>query len=460
MKKVLLRISLSGLTASIVLFTVNCSREKDEWLPVVRTESVSGITASGATSGGVIIDDGGSEITQRGVIWNISDNPTIETNAGRTTDGSGIGEFISVVSGLSPSTTYFLRAYATTEKGTSYGSSIPFTTIDFALVTTAEVTNVTSISAISGGNIESDGGDEVTRGVVWDTRLNPTVEENTGKTINGRGVGSFVSVMTGLFPLTTYYVRAYASNNAGTSYGTEHKFTTGKPTILDHEIIEGSVEDIDGNIYRTVFIGSQEWMAENLKTTRYRDGSAIDLPADGNSWISNTAGAYGWYRDEESNKDTYGAIYNWYAVTNPSQLCPDGWRVPSDQDWTNLVNFVATVYALSNHKDNIAAIGNRLKSCRQVNSSLGGECETTQFPRWHQHERNYGLDDFGFSALPIGSRSSEGIYIANPGYYVQYWSTTENTLQEAFVRYITFDSASLFRKPAEKINGYAVRCVR
>jgi uncharacterized protein (TIGR02145 family) len=460
MKNVLIRITRVTLAVSMLLATFNCSRDKDEWLPVVRTQSVTGITSSEAVSGGTIIDDGGSDITQRGVVWNTSDNPTIESNAGRTVDGSGLGDFVSSISGLSPSTTYFVRAYATTGKGTSYGSPISFTTIDFASVTTTEVTNVTSIAATSGGNIQFDGGSQVTRGVVWHTSPNPTVIENTGMTINGTGAGSFVSVMTGLFPLTKYYVRAYASNNAGTSYGSEFEFTTGEPTILDHEIIEGSVEDIDGNIYRTVFIGSQEWMAENLKTARYRDGSPIERPANGTGWVSNTSGAYGWYRDNESNKDNYGAVYNWHAVVNSAQLCPEGWRVPSDQDWTNLVDFVSTVYALSNHKENMAAVGNRLKSCRQVNSPFGGDCETSVFPRWEAHERNYGFDDFGFSALPIGSRNSEGDYIPNTGYWVQYWSTTENTPQEAYVRYITFDSASLFRKPADKKNGYAVRCVR
>ena len=444
----------------MLVVSLNCNREETDWLPVLRTSDVTGITSTGAIGGGLIIDDGGSEISARGVVWNTSGTPTIESNVGITVDGFGLGEFTSMLSGLSPSTAYFVRAYATTGVGTSYGNQMQFATIDLASVTTAEVRDVTSVSAVSGGNVEFDGGTEVTRGVVWGTLPNPAVENNNGITNNGTGTGHFVSVLTGLFPLTTYYLRAYASNDAGTVYGSQFQFTTAEPVGIDHEIIEGSVEDIDGNIYRTVFIGSREWMAENLMTTRYGDGSVIDFPPEGESWKTNTTGAYGWYQDQESNKELFGAVYNWYAVVNPAKLCPEGWRVPADRDWTELVDFLASNYSLSNLGGNIGAIGNRLKSCRQVNSPFGGECTTSAFPRWHQNERNYGFDDFGFSALPIGSRNSQGIYISNAGFYGQWWSTTENSMEEAFIRYVTFDSASLFRSSSNKSNGYAVRCVR
>ena len=234
------RIILTGLTVIMLVVSINCKREENHWLPVLRTHEVTGITLTEAISGGQIIDDGGSEIYARGIVWNTSDNPTIEANVGRTVDGQGLGEFTSMLSGLSPSTAYFVRAYATTGIGTSYGNQKQFTTIDLAFVTTAEVTDITSVSATSGGNVESDGGARVTRGVVWDTSPNPTIEKNTGITYNGTGTGNFVSVIVRLFPLTTYYVRAYASTVAGTAYGNEYQFTTGEPSGPDHEINAGT----------------------------------------------------------------------------------------------------------------------------------------------------------------------------------------------------------------------------
>lgn len=236
MNNIILRSVLTGSAFIILIISLNCAREENDWLPVLRTHEVAGITSTEAISGGHIIDDGGSEITRRGVVWGRSYNPTLEANLGSTHDGHGLGEFTSVLSGLSPSTTYYVRAYATTVTGTSYGSSIRFSTIGLALVTTAGVTSITAVSATSGGNVQSDGGSRVTRGIVWDTSPYPTVEENTGMTNNGTGTGNFVSVMIRLFPLTTYYVRAYASNDAGTAYGSEHQFTTGEPAALQERI--------------------------------------------------------------------------------------------------------------------------------------------------------------------------------------------------------------------------------
>ncbi len=233
-----------------------------------------------------------------------------------------------------------------------------------------------------------------------------------------------------------------------------------KPEKLEVDYGGGTVEDIDGNVYKTVFIGEQEWMAENLKTTRYRDGSDIDYPEDFTSWANNTSGAYGWYKDDESNKELFGAVYNWYAVANESQLCPPGWSVPDDGDWSALLNYLTKKYSLSNHRDNTGGVGNRLKSCLQVNSPLGSTCATADHPRWNKHDDHYGFDDFNFSALPIGSRSGVNDYISNPGAYVHWWSFTSDGAEKAFYRYITFDNGALFSYSSNKNNGYAVRCVR
>jgi hypothetical protein len=194
--------------------------------PTVSTAAISSITSSSAVSGGNVTSTGGASVTARGVCWSTSQNPTIFNS--HTTDGSGAGLFVSNLTGLSPSTIYYVRAYATNSQGTAYGNQLYFTTsanVTLPSVTTAAITNITSSSATSGGNVTSSGGATVTaRGVCWSTNPNPTLSNNF--TTNGSGTGSFVSNLTGLNPSTTYYVRAYATNSEGTSYGNQESFTT------------------------------------------------------------------------------------------------------------------------------------------------------------------------------------------------------------------------------------------
>ncbi len=194
-------------------------------LPIITTNSVTTITGTQATCGGNITFDGGTAITARGVCWSTSQNPTISNS--HTTNGTGSGNYSSVITGLQTITTYYVRAYATNEMGTSYGAQRSFTTTNGKPIVTTNV-NVSSISttnATSGGNVTSDGGFAVTsRGVCWGTSINPTTANP--HTINGNGTGSFTSYLTGLSSGTNYYVRAYATNSKGTSYGTSIMFTT------------------------------------------------------------------------------------------------------------------------------------------------------------------------------------------------------------------------------------------
>jgi hypothetical protein len=195
-----------------------------EGLATISTNSVTNITATTAISGGNISDDGGFNITARGVCWSTMQNPTTTNN--HTSDGSGLGEFSSSITGLETDVTYYVRAYATNSKGTTYGQELSFTTQDgLAAVTTNSVTNITATSAISGGNITDDGGFSITaRGVCWSTAQNPTVNDNHSN--DGSGIGGFVSNITGLDNNVSYYVRAYATNSKGTSYGEVRSFTT------------------------------------------------------------------------------------------------------------------------------------------------------------------------------------------------------------------------------------------
>ena len=194
--------------------------------PVVTTSDVTDVTQNAAVSGGNVTDDGGSSVTARGVCWSTSQNPTVSDN--HTTDGNGTGIFTSNITNLTANTTYYVRAYATNEKGTSYGEQKSFTTlqnIELPTVTTADVTDITQNTAMSGGNVTDDGGATVTaRGVCWSKDPNPTIDNSFIS--NGSGIGGFIIEISGLTSATTYYVRAYATNEKGTSYGEQKSFTT------------------------------------------------------------------------------------------------------------------------------------------------------------------------------------------------------------------------------------------
>ena len=201
-------------------------------VPAVTTSNVTNITISSAESGGNVTHDGYSAVTARGVCWSTSQNPTI--NDTKTVSGSGTGSFTSNITGLTPNTLYYVRAYATNGSGTGYGEERTFKSlsINMPAVTTGSITDITVSSAKCEGTVTNDGNDpSTTRGVCWSTSQNPTISDN--KTVDGKGTGNFTSSITGLERDKLYYVRAYATNSAGTAYGAQKSFTTLKFKIGD-----------------------------------------------------------------------------------------------------------------------------------------------------------------------------------------------------------------------------------
>lgn len=194
-----------------------------------------------ASSGGEILSDGDASITHRGVCWSTSASPTIGND--KTEDGSGVGVFTSSLTGLAGGTTYHIRAYATNKVGTAYGDEIEFTTSPtptMPVVSTIVASNITTNAASSGGNVSSDGNSAVTaRGVCWATTTLPTISDN--KTSDGIGEGEFVSTLTPLSAGTTYFVRAYATNDVGTSYGNEVSFSTNSISTTLYAVKDGTI---------------------------------------------------------------------------------------------------------------------------------------------------------------------------------------------------------------------------
>ena len=201
-------------------------------LPNVTTSEVTNITKNSALCGGTV-SNSDTTVIDRGICWNITGSPTLQNNLSHTSDGAGVGNFISEITDLTENTTYYVAAYATNKISTGYGEVKQFITNSILLpeLSTTTPTNITENSAISGGNITSDGGAPVTsRGVCWSTTSNPTILND--HTSDGIGTGDFTSSITGIIKNTQYFLRAYATNNKGISYGNEILFTT----ISDFEV--------------------------------------------------------------------------------------------------------------------------------------------------------------------------------------------------------------------------------
>jgi len=401
--------------------------------PSVNTGDVIDIASTSAVGVGNVTDSGDTPISVRGICWGTQPEPNLNSNY--TVESGGSGAFTSNISGLNPVTTYYVRAYATNQAGTSYGSEKQFTTkAQIATVTTSAISSIKSTSAVGGGIVVSDGGSVVTqRGICWSTSTNPTLANNY--TTDNSGVGSFSSLIADLTPKTTYYVRAYATNGIGVSYGNQMNFTTTDFVCGDDIVI-----DVDGNIYTTVRIGNQCWMKENLKTTKYRDGTAIDYPGTNNSvWIVNNNGAYAWYDNDVKWKDIYGALYNWHAVTNSKGLCPLGWRVPTDKEWTDLISLLGG----SSHA------GLKLKSTRT---------DPDPHPRWNSS--NYANNESNFSAFPGGYRNRNDGDYHNMGWLGLFWSSTSDHGWFAWKRVLDNLTRGVLRTESRKEDGLSVRCIR
>jgi uncharacterized protein (TIGR02145 family) len=386
-------------------------------LSTLTTSAITGITQTTATGGGNITLDGGSPVTAYGICWSTSTNPTVALTT-KTSDGTGTGTFYSYLTGLTASTTYYIRAYATNAVGTAYGTSVTFTTSAPVIptLTTVDLSAVTLNTATSGGNITADGFATITaKGVVWGSVTGPTVALGT-KTIDATGgTGAFISNITGLAANSVYFVRAYATNITGTTYGNEFILKTATGTMTDN----------DGNTYYTVTIGTQVWMRDNLKTTKYRDGNFIPNITD-NTWSTQTTGAYCWYNNDVTNKATYGALYNFYTITDSRVLCPTSWHVPTDAEWTTMTTLLGGTSAYD------------LKETGTAHwlYSYGSETNKT-----------------GFTALPGGFQNN------NIGYYGYWWSATETSVSAATDYYMDYYSSGVVKSALAKTNGMSVRCI-
>lgn len=198
-----------------------------------------------------------------------------------------------------------------------------------------------------------------------------------------------------------------------------------------------TVVDIDGNVYKIVTIGEQTWMAENLKTTKYNNGISIPLVTDNTVWVSNinnqtSKPMMSWYNNDITNKTVYGALYNWYALSSTTNgkknICPIGWHIPSDAEWTILENYIGTQVA------------------KKLKSKTGWKDEIN------------GTDDYGFSGFPGGYRGVNGTFYSS-GTLGYWWNSTSYDIYESWTRNMFYADDAVEKSRGSKAAGFSVRCV-
>jgi uncharacterized protein (TIGR02145 family) len=319
---------------------------------------------------------------------------------------------------------------------------IPLNTIDsitytisnpgnLASITTNAINSITGTTAISGGNITNDGGSPVTqRGICLGTSPSPTTANST--IVSGTGIGSFTCNITGLTSNSVFYVRAYAINSAGTAYGNELSFfTTNSGGIVTNP---GAGFTFDGYTYSSIVLGNgQEWMAENLKTSIFANGDIIPNVADSAQWNSLTTGAWVHFDNNSQNENTYGKLYNWYTVIDSRNLCPVGWHVPTNTDWTILTDY----------------LGGSMVA--------GGKMKSSGTTEWYTPNQD-ATNESGFSGLP-GGRIGGGLFFSL-AYHGFWWSSSEYNSTNAYLRQLHYNAAHCLPNYNPKSCGFSVRCLK
>jgi len=287
------------------------------------------------------------------------------------------------------------------------------------ILTTKVVSEITGDSATSGGYIKTNGGSSITsKGIVWDVSTNPTTALLT-KTIDGGGSVDYKSYITGLIPSTTYYVKSYAINGVGTSYGNEISFLSN---------------------YTPTQIGAQNWAIENLNVSTYRNGDVIPQVTSTSTWAGLTTGAWCWYADSSSNGITYGKLYNWYAVNDSRGLAPIGWHIPT------LIEF----QTLTTYLGGATVAGGKMKSIGDTTIGDG---------LWTSPNTD-ATNSSKFTALPAGTISSSGID-SGINSQANFWTSTEGSSSNANRLYINNNSSqAYFSSTHSKKSGCSIRLIK
>lgn len=417
--------------AQVVLFCT-CDKEiNHSKLPTVTTTFPT-LEDGKLFGGGAITDNGGSNITDKGICiagrYNISDPFDLDHCYTSINAGSGDEAFaVDLTSLYNEFDVYHgevfkIRAYATNKTGTAYGEVLSVSLTGFG---TLYVFDIGQNSAIASVDLTSRN-DIQECGFCWSTSSNPSI--NNSSIIASWVSNHYRATLTGLEPNTRYYVKAYVKDNYGISYSSEVNFVT-------YQACPSTVNDYDGNTYNVVAIGSQCWMKENLRTKHLNNGTAITLVQDSTAWSNRTAPAYCYY-----DKSSYGNLYNFYAVAT-GNLCPSGWHVPSyNEVFTTLYNALDA-------------------------SNVGGKMKVTGTTYWMSPNTG-ATNSSGFSARGGGYRPN-GYGFDDIRKSAVFWTTSTYNSDFTYDFMMSYDAGELYRYGSSsydysisKKSGLSVRCVK
>ena len=500
----------------VAIYFISCDEAVvPKLLPVVSTTEVSTVSFFSAQSGGVVSADGGSEVIARGVCWSIFPNPDIKGS--KTVDSAGTGTFVSTIDSLRVGTTYYLRAYATSKAGTSYGNEVQFRTLStLAEVTTAAITSITDSSAISGGTVLHDGGEPVlVQGVCWDTLPAPTIKHH--KSMNGNENSSFVSSIPGLKSGTQYYVRAYVSTTVGIAYGNELNFTSaiglpelstsvvsilsdnsvstggrilhdGGGTILSKGVCWGTkplptvnrdakTSDGSGNDPFTCLVdgldNSTTYYLRSYATNEIGVGYGNQLsfqiigtvinPVTGRTWMDKNLGALR-VAKRSDDAESYGDLYQWgRGKDGHEQRNSPTTTTLSESDSPGHGYFIVKpgynrVYDWRSEQNNMLWQG-----ADGVNNPCPEGFRVPTFFEWVAEHKTwrYSTPHGAFSStlkLPVaGYREFYTGSIVESGASGKYWSSTTG---QTTANDIQFFEQTVLLYEHERANGYSVRCIK
>lgn len=393
-------------------------------VPTVTTTKASGITTHKAIIAGNVSYDGGASVTERG--FYISTNTTPATNGKKIQVGNGVGMFNLALDSLLAKTKYYFVAYATNSVGTSYGDTLSFTTSgNEPIILKYSIKNLTQTSVTLeaivdpnqlSSNISFEYGLSTSYGNTVDAIENPIASKDT------------VHVdISGLTMNTVYHFRVKTTNEVGTVYSNDTTFRT----VITG--ITGTVTDIEGNQYNTIGIGYQTWMAQNLRTKTYKTGTKITLITNDSIWTNSATAGYCYYNNDTLTNEDYGLLYNWYVV-NTGNVCPDGWHVPTVDDWQQLIDYAGGT------------------------SFAGGKLKETGTSHWASPNEN-ATDDYGFKALPGGNRDLNAVFdfMTLEG---DWWTATEYSTNHSKFVEILFNYGNIYIANAYKKTGMSIRCVK
>ena len=315
--------------------------------------------------------------------------------------------------------------------------------VNLATVITTDVTSITGTTAISGGNVTADGGSIITqRGVCYSTAPSPTITNEI--VISASGSGSYTVNLSGLVENTVYYIRAYAINSAGVAYGNELNFLTDLPSELTLGV-QGAGVTFDNFTYSSVVYGNgQEWISENLRTTVYANGDPIPNITDNFQWQGLSTGAWAHYNNDSQFENPYGKLYNHFTVVDPRGLCPVGWHVPTNDEWTSYAGYLG-----------------------QFGAPVGGVMKSTGTQFWGSPNTG-ATNASGFSGLPGGYRGGNAYdeSIGLQGNWWSYmgtnswWGIPEPANQAAYCNLLGHDTSSLYNSQMNRFCGLSVRCIK